>query len=58
MMISAILGEEVPSGKLPIDVGALVTNVGTIAALSQYFRQGSPLSKGWSPLPNSRKTPG
>ncbi|MBK7476935.1 MAG: electron transport complex subunit RsxC [Haliscomenobacter sp.] len=43
MMISAILGEEVPSGKLPIDLGALVTNVGTIAALSQYFRQGKPL---------------
>lgn len=43
MLISAILGAEVPSGKLPIDVGALVTNVGTIVALSQYFRRGVPL---------------
>lgn len=43
MLISAVLGAEVPSGKLPIDVGALVTNVGTIVALSQYFRQGIPL---------------
>ncbi|MCB9301600.1 MAG: electron transport complex subunit RsxC [Lewinellaceae bacterium] len=43
MMITAILGEEVPSGKLPLDVGVLVSNVGTIVALSQYFRQGMPL---------------
>ena len=43
MMISAILGEEVPAGKLPIDIGVLVSNVGTIVALSQYFRQSQPL---------------
>jgi Na+-translocating ferredoxin:NAD+ oxidoreductase subunit C len=43
MMISAILGEEVPGGKLPLDIGVLVSNVGTIAALSVYFRQGQPL---------------
>ncbi|MCB0572845.1 MAG: electron transport complex subunit RsxC [Phaeodactylibacter sp.] len=43
MMITAILGEEVPSGKLPLDVGVLVSNVGTVVALSQYFRQGMPL---------------
>ncbi len=43
MMITAILGEEVPSGKLPIDLGILVSNVGTIVALSQYFRHGQPL---------------
>ncbi|MBK7408179.1 MAG: electron transport complex subunit RsxC [Saprospirales bacterium] len=43
MMISAILGEEVPSGKLPLDVGVLVSNVGTAVAMSQYFRQGLPL---------------
>ena len=43
MMISAILGEEVPAGKLPIDVGVLVSNVGTIVALSNYFRRGLPL---------------
>ncbi len=43
MMISAILGEEVPSGKLPLDVGAMVSNVGTAAAMSDYFRKGQPL---------------
>jgi electron transport complex protein RnfC len=43
MMISAILGLEVPGGKLPLDVGALVANVGTVVSLSQYFRTGMPL---------------
>jgi electron transport complex protein RnfC len=43
MMISAILGKEVPGGKLPIDVETLVSNVGSIVALSQYFRQSKPL---------------
>jgi len=43
MMITAILGEEVPSGKLPLDVGVLVSNVGSIAALSTWFRKGQPL---------------
>ena len=43
MMIDAILDEEVPAGKLPIDIGILVSNVGTIAAISQYFRNGQPL---------------
>jgi len=43
MMITAILGEEVPSGKLPLDLGVLVGNVGTFKAVSEYFRQGKPL---------------
>ncbi len=43
MMISAILGKEVTSGKLPIDLEVLVSNVGTLVALSQYFRKGQPL---------------
>ncbi|NQV52926.1 MAG: electron transport complex subunit RsxC [Flavobacteriales bacterium] len=43
MMITAILGQEVPSGKLPLDVEVLVSNVSSIAALSQWFRQGKPL---------------
>ena len=43
MMITAILGNEVPSGKLPLDLGVLVVNVGTIKALSEYFRKGMPL---------------
>ena len=43
MMISAILGMEVPTGKLPLDLEVLVSNVGTLVALSQYFRKGQPL---------------
>lgn len=43
MMITAILGSEVPSGKLPLDLGVLVVNVGTIKAVSEYFRKGMPL---------------
>jgi electron transport complex protein RnfC len=43
MMITAILGKEVPSGKLPLDLGVLVVNVGTIKAISEYFRKGIPL---------------
>jgi electron transport complex protein RnfC len=43
MMISAILGKEVPTGKLPLDLEVLVSNVGTTVALSQYFRKGQPL---------------
>jgi H+/Na+-translocating ferredoxin:NAD+ oxidoreductase subunit C len=43
MMIAAILGSEVPSGKLPLDLDVLVVNVGTIKAVSEYFRTGIPL---------------
>lgn len=43
MMISAILEKEVPSGKLPIDLGVLVCNVGTIKAVSDFFSTGMPL---------------
>jgi len=43
MLITAVLGEEVPSGKLPLDLGVLVANVGTIKASNDYFRKGQPL---------------
>jgi H+/Na+-translocating ferredoxin:NAD+ oxidoreductase subunit C len=43
MMITAILGKEVPSGKLPLDLGCLVGNVGTFKALAEYVRKGKPL---------------
>lgn len=43
MLITAILDKEVPSGKLPLDVEVLVSNVSSIAALSDWFRQGKPL---------------
>ena len=43
MMITAILGKEVPSGKLPLDVEVLVTNIGTTKSISDYFYHGMPL---------------
>ena len=43
MLITAILKKEVPSGKLPLDVEVLVSNVSSIAGLSQWFRDGKPL---------------
>lgn len=43
MLITAILDKEVPSGKLPIDVGTLVSNVSTVAALAEYFEHAQPL---------------
>ena len=43
MLIKAVLNKEVPSGKLPIDVETLVSNVGTLVALDQYFSGVMPL---------------
>ena len=43
MLIDATFGTEVPAGKLPIDVGIVVNNVMTIAALADYFDYGRPL---------------
>jgi electron transport complex protein RnfC len=43
MLIKAVLKREVPSGKLPIDVETLVSNVGTLVALAQYFTDSMPL---------------
>lgn len=42
-LISAILGREVPSGGLPPDIGVLVNNVGTAAAVASAIRTGRPL---------------
>jgi len=42
-LIQALVGREVPSGKLPMDVGALVHNVGTAVALAQAVVEGRPL---------------
>ena len=43
MLVDAIYGIEVPAGGLPLDVGALVNNVGTMAALADWFDRGLPL---------------
>jgi electron transport complex protein RnfC len=42
-LIAALLGREVPSGGLPMDVGAVVHNVGTVAAVADAVRRGIPL---------------
>ena len=43
MLITSIIQREVPSGKLPLDVETLVSNISSIAAMSYWFRQGIPL---------------
>ena len=43
MMIKSILGREVPSGGLPLDVGVVVQNVGSISTIAQVFETGYPL---------------
>jgi electron transport complex protein RnfC len=42
-LILAILGREVPSGGLPMDVGVVVQNVGTCAAVADSVLRGIPL---------------
>lgn len=41
-LIQALTGREVPTGGLPMDVGVVVQNVGTLAAMNQAVRQGRP----------------
>lgn len=43
MLIDAVYGIEVPAGGLPLDVECLVNNVGTMAALADWFDRGRPL---------------
>jgi electron transport complex protein RnfC len=43
MLIKAVYGLEVPAGKLPIDVDIVVNNVGSMAALADWFDRGVPL---------------
>jgi Na+-translocating ferredoxin:NAD+ oxidoreductase subunit C len=43
MLIKALTGREVPSGKLPVHVGAVVQNVGTLACIAEVFETGHPL---------------
>ena len=42
-IVSACLGVEIPSAKLPADAGAVICNVGTVCAISDAFRLGKPL---------------
>jgi electron transport complex protein RnfC len=42
-LIKAILNREVPSGGLPVDVGAVVFNVGTVYAVYEAIQKNKPL---------------
>lgn len=42
-LINAVTGRVVPSGGLPMDVGVVVNNVGTIASLGNIIRTGMPV---------------
>ncbi len=42
-IVEAVLGREIPAGKLPADAGCVICNVGTVCAISDAFRQGKPL---------------
>ncbi len=42
-LIKAVTGREVPSGKLPIEVGAVVNNVGTAFAVYEAVQKNKPL---------------
>jgi electron transport complex protein RnfC len=43
MLIHSVLGREVPSGQLPISVGVIVQNVGSVAMIGEVFHTGLPL---------------
>ncbi|MGC8721059.1 MAG: electron transport complex subunit RsxC [Caldisericaceae bacterium] len=42
-LVKAILGKEIPSGGLPLDVGVVVQNVGTLKAVADAVLSGRPL---------------
>lgn len=43
MLIKRVMGQEVPRGGLPMDVGAIVSNVSTAKAISDAIQTGMPL---------------
>ena len=43
MLIESLLGREVPSGGLPMDVGVVVQNVASVATIAEVFETGLPL---------------
>jgi electron transport complex protein RnfC len=55
-LIQALTGREVPTGGLPMDVGVVVQNVGTLAAMNQAVKEGRPMVERvmtiGGPLPN------
>ena len=43
MLVYTATGRKIPAGKLPSDVGCVVMNITTVAALNRYIRTGMPL---------------
>lgn len=43
-LVAALLGQEIPSGKLPADVGCMILNAETAAAISRAYWRGLPLT--------------
>ena len=43
MLIKAVLDREVPPGKLPLDVGVVIQNIGTAVAIHEAIVDGKPL---------------
>lgn len=43
MLVQAALGRKIPPGKLPLDVGVVVNNVGTAVAVYEALNYGKPL---------------
>ena len=43
MLIKRVLGKQVPRGGLPADVGAVVSNISTVKAISDAIQKGMPL---------------
>ncbi len=44
-LIKAVTGKSVPNGKLPLDVGVVVNNIDSCAAIARAVLDGSPLTK-------------
>lgn len=42
-IVEAVMGVQIPAACLPADAGAVITNVGTVCAISDAFRLGMPL---------------
>jgi electron transport complex protein RnfC len=64
LLIKALTGREVPSGGLPMDVGCIVSNVGSLVAIAEAFTLGKPLidrdltvSGGACKLPKNIRSP-
>ncbi len=45
VLIKATTNREVPPGKLPLDVGCIVMNIGSVSYIASYLRNGIPLTK-------------